>query len=200
MGISILGGVLKGVALAVPKGDVIRPTSVLLRRRIFDSQQDLSGSIFIDACAGSGAVGIEAWSRGADAVYLIEASKSVFRCLQENVHFIQSKCADELKLRPIQIKNSTIERWMGEFKSLYLSLDDESKSAVIFYLDPPYELLPIYQEILLKGLAGGWFMGEIWIESDRQKGKPSDFWSSFGVEEIKLFSQGTSYVLKGKIC
>lgn len=200
MGISILGGMLKGFSLSVPRGDVVRPTSILLRRRIFDSCQDLAERLFIDACAGSGAVGMEAWSRGAEQVYLIEANKSVYRNLQDNLTAISKKWPDEVKKRPLNAKLTGIERWMQEFKAIYLSLSEDRQDEVIFYLDPPYESLFLYQEILLNGLSGGWFKGEIWIESDRQKGRPSDYWKQFGVEEVKLFIQGTSYVLKGKMC
>ena len=57
MSIKILGGFARGQVLAVPKTDSIRPTSVMLRRRIYDFFQDLDGFYFLDICAGSGAMG-----------------------------------------------------------------------------------------------------------------------------------------------
>lgn len=199
MGITILGGALRGLSLKVPKGDVVRPTSVLLRRRIFDAQQDLDGYVFVDICAGSGAVGIEALSRGASALYFIEPNKTVFRILHENLEELKKKLLSENSLRPVHCKMVTAEKWISEFKITYLAMDEERRHQTILYLDPPYENHSLYQKII-DFLKGGWFQGEIWVESDRQKGKPSDFWQSLGVVEIKLYAQGTSYVLKGKIC
>ena len=65
MSVKILGGFARGLNLLVPKGDLIRPTSIMLKRRVFDFFQRMDDKIFIDLCAGSGAVGLEAWSRGA---------------------------------------------------------------------------------------------------------------------------------------
>ena len=84
MSLKILGGFARGQILAVPKGDLIRPTSVMLKRRIYDFYQDLSGVTFIDLCAGSGAMGFEAWSRGARRIYLNEVNRHVLMTLEEN--------------------------------------------------------------------------------------------------------------------
>ena len=66
----IIGGLAKGHGLCVPRG--IRPTSTLLKRKLFDSHQTWEAVNFIDLCAGSGSVGLEAWSRGAKSVCLVE--------------------------------------------------------------------------------------------------------------------------------
>jgi 16S rRNA (guanine966-N2)-methyltransferase len=63
MSIKILGGIAKGTILFLPDEKLTRPTLVLLKRKIFDAIQNFDGKIFIDACAGSGAIGLEAWSR-----------------------------------------------------------------------------------------------------------------------------------------
>ena len=84
MSIKILGGFARGQILSVPKGDIIRPTSVLLKRRIFDFYQDMDEVVFVDLCAGSGAMGFEAWSRGAALVFLNETNRHVSKILQEN--------------------------------------------------------------------------------------------------------------------
>ena len=72
MSVKILGGPLKGLDLKVCDSKTLRPTSVMLRRKIFDSHQNLEGFFFVDACAGTGAVGIEAFSRGAQKSYFFE--------------------------------------------------------------------------------------------------------------------------------
>jgi hypothetical protein len=78
MSIQILGGLARGRTLDVPTGNLIRPTSVMLRRRLFDARQDMSSFHFYDLCSGSGSVGIEAWSRGAEALFLNEKNAGGF--------------------------------------------------------------------------------------------------------------------------
>src|SRR3990172_5277353 len=97
MSIKILGGIAKGTILFLPNEKLARPTLVLLKRKIFDAAQNFEGSIFIDACAGSGAIGLEAWSRGADRVYLIESDKKVFDCLLKNTEKIEKHFNQEIK-------------------------------------------------------------------------------------------------------
>ena len=62
MGLKILGGIAKGNTINIPKNGSFRPTSIRLKRRLFDFRQNWEGYTFIDLCAGSGAVGIESWS------------------------------------------------------------------------------------------------------------------------------------------
>ncbi len=200
MAVNILGGKLKGLSLRVAKGDVVRPTSVLLRRRIFDSHQDFSGEIFIDACAGTGAVGFEAWSRGAKEVYLIEPNRSVFGFIKQNISSIKSRFSDELEQRPLNAVPSTVEKWFDRFISLYDAFSEEDKENTIFFFDPPYEHLSLYEKILFDKFTGDWFKGEIWIESDTQKGKDPDYWIKEKIQEIKRFKQGTSYLLRTYLC
>lgn len=72
MAINILGGHAKGHALFVPPTSITRATTVMLRRKFFDAHQDLTNCLFIDLFAGSGAMGLEACSRGAERVILVE--------------------------------------------------------------------------------------------------------------------------------
>ena len=73
MPLRILGGKAKGQLLkSPPENSITRPTSVMLKRKFFDAFQDLGEAHFYDLCAGSGSVGIEAWSRGVKQVELVE--------------------------------------------------------------------------------------------------------------------------------
>jgi 16S rRNA (guanine966-N2)-methyltransferase len=82
MSIKILGGVAKGFTLVTPSESITRPTSVLLKRRLFDFYQNLNGHYFIDLCAGSGSIGIEAASRGAYPVLLVESNPKAYKVIQ----------------------------------------------------------------------------------------------------------------------
>ncbi len=81
----ITGGVLGGRRLKVPPGNV-RPTKDRVRESLFGILGDrIPGARVLDLFAGSGAMGLEAWSRGAATVYWVENRSGVFRVLRENV-------------------------------------------------------------------------------------------------------------------
>ena len=83
--VRITGGVLGGRVLRVPRGDV-RPTQDRVRLALFSMLANrVGGSRFLDLFAGSGAVGLEAWSRGADAVCWVESDSRVLSVLRANV-------------------------------------------------------------------------------------------------------------------
>lgn len=197
MPLNILGGICKGMSLYVPKGNSVRPTSILLKRRIFDSRQNLEDMIFIDCCAGSGAMGLEAWSRGAQEVYLIEKNKKVFlNSTQKNRDRLCELQPDESAQRKIEVVLSDFERWLSRFIPQYQKWDSTKQKQTIIYFDPPYEDINLYKRVILQKIVSGeWFQGELWIESDELKGLTQDFWKSEGISGRKVFSQGSSYIL-----
>lgn len=80
----ITGGTWRGRRLEVPTG--IRPTTELARKAAFDILGDaIRGARVLDACAGSGAYGLEALSRGAAHATFVEADRKVAEVLRENV-------------------------------------------------------------------------------------------------------------------
>ena len=80
----IVGGQYKGFRVKVP--DKVRPLTSMLRKKVFDYLgQYLEGCKFLDLFAGSGCVGLEALSRGADFVAFVEKNKSIFSKLVNNV-------------------------------------------------------------------------------------------------------------------
>ncbi len=80
----IISGKYGGRRLATVRGDV-RPTSDRLRETLFDVLPDVEGSVWLDAFAGSGAVGIEALSRGASHVIFNDRSKDAIRMIKKNL-------------------------------------------------------------------------------------------------------------------
>jgi len=82
------GGEYRGREIRVPHRNV-RPTQERVRAAIFNSLAErIPGCRFLDLFAGSGGVGLEAWSRGAATVCWVEADKTVFALLTENVRLI----------------------------------------------------------------------------------------------------------------
>jgi 16S rRNA (guanine966-N2)-methyltransferase len=82
----IIAGNAKGLPLAVPRGGNVRPTSDRVREAIFSSLGNrVVGATVLDLYAGSGALGLEAASRGARSVTFVENSGPVLRCLSDNL-------------------------------------------------------------------------------------------------------------------
>jgi 16S rRNA (guanine966-N2)-methyltransferase len=166
MTIQILGGKAKGFSLKVKPVDGLRPTSVLLRRRLFDWRQHWGGWQFIDLCAGTGAMAFEAWSRGADQVWMNEMESGAYRSLQQAVNDIQKKYQSQGQIKLTQL---SFERSLDLFWTHYKNLDQESKNQTVLYFDPPYEQKEMYL-IFTQAVKNASYSGEIWIESDSQKG------------------------------
>ena len=82
----VISGQYRGLPLATLKGDKLRPTSDQLRETLFDVLgPGIEGVVFLDAYAGTGAVGIEAISRGAADVVFIEHHKAAAEVIKRNL-------------------------------------------------------------------------------------------------------------------
>jgi 16S rRNA (guanine(966)-N(2))-methyltransferase RsmD len=115
-----------------------RPTSDRLRETLFNVLGSrVEGSRFVDLYAGSGAVGIEALSRGAEFVWFAEDAKPAVRAIKENLAAL--KIAGGFALE---------DRGVG---NLINSLLEKQRAADIVFLDPPYDDAAAYADTL------GWF-------------------------------------------
>lgn len=88
----IISGRLRGRSLAVPSSGT-RPTTDRVREALFsaiDSRVDLDGAAVLDLFAGSGALGLEAISRGADTAWFVENDPRAVSCLKKNVAGLSS--------------------------------------------------------------------------------------------------------------
>ena len=131
----IIGGKLRGRTLKTLRGAKTRPTSDQLRQSLFDVLAgSIMGSLFLDAYAGSGAVGIEALSRGAREAVLIESSRAAIQVIRTNVKTLDL----EGKARII---SSTVNRGLERLVREGLSFDT-------VFLDPPYEKIEEYARTL----------------------------------------------------
>ncbi len=191
MTIKILGGELKGLPLFVPKTLNTRPTSVLLKRRLFDSYQNLTGFYFYDVCAGTGAIGFEALSRGAESVTWIEPSYVAFKTLQRNIRQIN----DHQCLSKSHVQRLKFEQWIAPFQQKYVEQSLEQQKATIVFFDPPYEQHNLYRDFIdCFFIKPSWFKGQIWVESDSHKGPAKSFFENFNPFLIKKFQQGTRII------
>ncbi len=81
----IVAGEFRGRELTAPAGDTTRPTAARAREALFAILADVSGARVLDLYAGSGALGIEALSRGAERLVLVESNKAAQRAIQSNL-------------------------------------------------------------------------------------------------------------------
>ena len=95
----ITGGSYCGRRIICPPG-VIRPAMDRMRESMFAILGDLAGLSFLDLFSGSGIVGIEAASRGADPVWLIERDRKKRKTIDRNVDFVESEVV--LRMMPVE--------------------------------------------------------------------------------------------------
>ncbi|MBJ7448873.1 MAG: 16S rRNA (guanine(966)-N(2))-methyltransferase RsmD [Parachlamydiales bacterium] len=132
----IIAGRFRNQALISPKTKVVRPTLSQVRAAVFNiCQQDIEEALFLDLFAGSGAMGLEALSRGAKSSTFIEQDPIAFRCLKQNIEKL--KVMDECVLHggdAIQF----LERFAK--KGLTFSL---------IYIDPPYAKKGLWKDTMI---------------------------------------------------
>ncbi len=191
MSIKIIGGEAKGFSLNVPHESITRPTSILLRRRLFDFYQNLQGYYFIDLCAGSGSVALEAASRGANPIHCLELNEKAFSTLKVNISNFQEKF-ENLEVE-INYEKDDFRKWFIRFERFYKGLSDDEKKQVILYFDPPYEQIELYssffdciEKINFKGIAVS--------EACKQKTMTQEAFSQRFGEPTRRYKQGTSFL------
>lgn len=132
----------------------------MIHRKLFDRFQNLEGQIFVDLCAGSGLIGMEAASRGAVKVFLNENNQKAFLVLKENFNQLKSKFPSFKNHIEIEISRLDCCRWLKE------KTDHLSSENVIVFLDPPYDKIETYNQSIVL-LEEKLFRGELWLQSDR---------------------------------
>jgi 16S rRNA (guanine966-N2)-methyltransferase len=192
MTIKILGGKLKGLELVVPPESITRPMSVLLRRRLFDRYQDLTDVIFVDLCAGSGACGFEAYSRGAKEVWINDPSPVVQKVLKKNLLQMEKR----LKKIPEDFFLSQLDatKLIKNFCLKYQKLDESAKQECMILMAPPYPMHELYFQIL-QLISSSWYKGLLVIESDENKGPEEKLLLDNLPPLLKKISQGEHYLL-----
>lgn len=190
MSIKIIGGKIKGLTLVSPNSIKTRPTSVLLKRRLFDAFQNLDGFTFIDLCAGVGSVGLEASSRGATRCIFVENDSKIYSVLNKNLKLVDSILKQGSRL----IVKKDVFAWLKKFKDSYQCLSISEQENTIIFFDPPYEMVELYEQL---GTDLNWFKGILMVEACRQKTMHEDKLQEILFVAKKCYRQGTSYILVG---
>lgn len=152
----VIAGAAGGRRLAVPPGTGTRPTTDRAREGLFSTWQALQGTLdgarVLDLYAGSGAIGLEALSRGAGHALLVEADARAVRTVRENVKAIGLPGAEVRAGKAAQIVQG------GAPTAPY----------DLVFLDPPYAVTDDdLREILLTLRAGGWLTDDVLVTVER---------------------------------
>jgi 16S rRNA (guanine966-N2)-methyltransferase len=142
----VIAGEAGGRRLAVPDGRNTRPTSDRAREGLFATIVSLTGSLdgarVLDLYAGSGAVGLEALSRGAEHVLLVESGPRAARVIRDNI--------EAIGLAGAEVLTDRVERVLARGPA------STEKYDVVF-ADPPYALAGNEVSAMLQTLSDrGW--------------------------------------------
>ena len=134
----VIAGRLGGRTLRAPRGSVTRPTSDLVRGAIFSMLGELDGASVLDLFAGSGALGIEALSRGAARAVFVERDPDAVRAIERNLEKLRLATGVTV-LRQDAVAALATEASAGRKYDLVL-------------VDPPYDMYPDLQPKLARYL------------------------------------------------
>ena len=149
----IIGGQWRGRKLSFPDIDGLRPTGDRIRETLFNwLAPTMAGSRCLDLFAGSGALGLEALSRGAAASVLVERDTQAAAQLRANLALLQANQG--------QLVQVDVLTWLARGNS--------GAPFDIIFIDPPFQL-NLWQAVIDALEAGGWLADDaaIYIESGR---------------------------------
>jgi len=157
----IIGGRAGGRRLRTPSGEATRPTSDRVREALFSSIESWAGTLqglrFLDLYAGSGAVGLEAWSRGAAAVTLVESDRRTAALVRSNAHDLGAD---------VQVVSGSVAAFLRR---------EPGEPFDVVFSDPPY---PLADDAVAADLAAlvPWLGGGALVVVERSARSPEPGW------------------------
>lgn len=135
----VIAGKYRSRPLRSLRGMDVRPTSDRLRETLFNvlcagNPSALNGSVWLDLFAGTGAVGIEALSRGAAQVHFVESSPKAARLIEQNLRSLGIKDG-------VQVIQANVLTELRRFQGA-------NRTADFVFLDPPYRMQAAYRDTL----------------------------------------------------
>lgn len=126
---TIIGGKYKGKKITLPTQDSTRSTKSIVKESYFNTVQfEIVNMPFFEVFGGSGSMGLEAVSRGADRAYFIEIDYKAYKVLNENCETIDSNSCSAYKGDSFSIYPDVIKKFQKE------------NSKAFIYLDPPFDI------------------------------------------------------------
>ena len=175
----VIAGVARGRPLAAPPGRDTRPTSDRAREGLFSTLSnlvDLDGARVLDLYAGSGAVGLEALSRGAAAAVLVESDVRAAAVIRRN--------AETVGVPGSRVVVDRVERFLAADRAAY----------DVVFLDPPYDTS---EEILARVLGAVSLTGGGVMVVERSARSPEPAWPEC-VERVRERRYGEGVLWYGR--
>ena len=174
----IIGGTVGGRRIRAPEGAGTRPTSDRVREALFSAVESALGTLhglrFLDLYAGSGAVGLDARSRGASAVTLVEQDRRAAA--------VESGNTRSLGLGDVEVVRLPVARF----------LDGRAEGTSPFdvaFLDPPYALADAAVQADLEALGRGWLAPGALVVLERSSRGSEPAWPA-GYEPLRVKRYG----------
>mgnify|MGYP000304483893 FL=1 len=163
----VIAGIARSMPLKAAEGDNTRPTTDRIKETLFNMlQSDIAGCRFLDLYSGSGAIGIEALSRGAKEAVLVENARQAIAVIKDNLTFT--------KLSP---KAVVMEQ------DVLSAINRLSGSGVfdIIFMDPPYGKL-LEKQVLNRLASSGIVDKNTWIIVESDLDTEYDYLTDIGYE------------------
>jgi 16S rRNA (guanine966-N2)-methyltransferase len=182
----VIAGKYRGRPLRSLRGNDIRPTSDRLRETMFNvltagNPEALAGTVWLDLFAGTGAVGIEALSRGARQVYFVETSTPAAKLIEQNVQGLG--IAEGYRIL------------RDDPPGALWRLQREHVAADVVFLDPPYRMQQAYEQTLtsLADSSLVWAMSLVIAEHDKKFDPGREFGSLLRVRKLTQANAALSF-------
>jgi 16S rRNA (guanine966-N2)-methyltransferase len=180
----IIGGTAGGRRITAPSGQHTRPTTDRVREALFSSIESWCGSLsglrFLDLYAGSGAIGLEAWSRGAAAVTLVESDRRTARLVSDNARGLGFTGAD--------VVAASVATALGHAPAAAYD---------VAFLDPPYPLAEDALAADLRALVDHtWLVPGAMVVVERSRRSPEPTWPG-GIERDRSKKYGETTLWYG---
>jgi 16S rRNA (guanine966-N2)-methyltransferase len=178
----VIAGKYRGRTLRSLRGMDVRPTSDRLRETLFNvltagNPRALEGSVWLDLFAGTGAIGIEALSRGAKEVYFVENSHSAADLIRAN-------------LKNLGISDG-FHVIADDLQRAFWRMERQRTAADVVFMDPPYRMKDAYPSTL-RALADSslvWAMSVVIAEHEKKFDPGEEFGA---LRRFRLLAQGTT--------
>jgi 16S rRNA (guanine966-N2)-methyltransferase len=178
----VIAGKYRGRPLRSLRGSATRPTSDRLRETLFNvltagNPEALENTVWLDLFAGTGAVGIEALSRGAKQVYFVETSAAAAKVIEQNLQSL--RITEGYKIL------------CDDLAGVVWKLQREHFVGDVVFLDPPYGMRNSYEETLtvLANSTLVWAMSLVVAEHDKKYDPGNAFGS---LRRIRTLMQGNN--------
>lgn len=190
----VTGGSWGGRRLAVPRGRDVRPTSDRVREALFSILQSndfgrrdgpvlpkppSGGTQVLDACAGTGALGIEALSRGASHAIFFDLARGSLDCIRENLVMLGAG-----QRAVVRHTDATTPPRINP-----------GEACDLVFLDPPYASDVAARALV--GLAGrGWFAEEAIVVIEHAAGEPPEIPAGFAEVDARAYGETALLILR----